>query len=392
MNKTNMLFVMTGTIANPGGIATVNQNILYALIELVKEDKIKLTVFSYLEKYHHRPSFLPNQISFRAYNGNKIKLSIDILKFYFKKPIYFFERVGLAATALPLIFLKSYKSIIFAHGSENWSTKINSESKKRRYNQNVRKIDLLSIKAAACCIANSNFTLKKMRERIDKLNGVVCTLGLSTEFDLNMDIPQNKFRIELEDCEGKTRLLASRVILLVGRMDSREREKGHYALIKIMPKLLTKFPDVQLVFAGPGDDKNNLVKLTQRMNIGSSVFIPGYVPITLLKNLYNQSYVFAMPSKQEGFGLVYLEAMNYGKPCVGCFDDGAEDIIVHNETGFLLNDPDNSQELSNILNLVFSDREYAKKLGEAGFQRLHSNFTSKHFQNRLKDEIEKVLN
>ncbi len=51
----------------------------------------------------------------------------------------------------------------------------------------------------------------------------------------------------------------------------------------------------------------------------------------MLEQLYSQCYAFVVPSKQEGFGLVHLEAMNFGKPCVGCFDDGAADVNVDGE-------------------------------------------------------------
>ena len=58
---------------------------------------------------------------------------------------------------------------------------------------------------------------------------------------------------------------------------------------------------------------------------------------------------------QGGFGLVYLEAMNYAKPCVGCFGDGGEDVIVDGETGLLVHDPNDAQELQQVLIELLED-------------------------------------
>ena len=98
-----------------------------------------------------------------------------------------------------------------------------------------------------------------------------------------------------------------------------------------------------------------------------------------------------MPSRQEGFGLVYLEAMNFGKPCLGCRDDGAEDVIVHEETGLLVNDPKDAKELAAALRRLLSDFEEAREMGRRGFERLHQRFTAAHFQQRLREQFAKIL-
>ena len=83
--------------------------------------------------------------------------------------------------------------------------------------------------------------------------------------------------------------------------------------------------------------------------------------------------------------------MNYAKPCVGCFNQGAEDVIMHGETGFLINDPNNAQELLGILRLLLRHLELTQRIGRNGFTRLHNGFTSRHYQDRLKKQIANVL-
>src|SRR5206468_9099843 len=114
-------------------------------------------------------------------------------------------------------------------------------------------------------------------------------------------------------------------------------------------------------------------------------------PVELLKRLYRHCYAFTMPSKQEGFGMVYLEAMNYGKPCVGCFDDGGEDVIVHGETGHLVHDPEDPAELLSALESLIVSPERAREMGVNGFRRLHARFTPGQYQERIREQIGPLL-
>ena len=79
------------------------------------------------------------------------------------------------------------------------------------------------------------------------------------------------------------------------------------------------------------------------------------VPVELLSRLYSRCFAFVMPSLQEGFGLVYLEAMNYAKPCLGCSDQGTEDVIVPGETGVLVRDPGDDDELAGGIESLLAD-------------------------------------
>src|SRR5262249_34892970 len=155
----------------------------------------------------------------------------------------------------------------------------------------------------------------------------------------------------------------------------------------IWPAVAREFPAAQLVFAGEGDNKSKLEELAREGGTGSSIFLIGPNTSAMLEKLYSHCYGFVMPSKQEGFGLVYLEAMNYGKPCVGCFDDGAEDVIVNEQTGLLVRDPNDEAELLGVLRKLLQDEGRAREMGERGFARLHEQFTSRHIQNRIKQHI-----
>lgn len=375
--KADFVFAMTGARGLTGGIAVANLNILHALIELAGERGGGLTVLSFLEGPHDRPEFLPRWVGFEVFGANRWRFGARLLRAAVGRPAFCFDHVRLAVPLLPLAAAGVVRTVIFCHGSESWKCLVRGSRWVFRY--------------ATLCLTNSEFTLAKMRERMRGFNGAACQLGLSPEFALNKEIPEAAPEtLALVAADGATRVLKDRVLLLVGRMDSREAQKGHRALIGILPELLAEFPDVQLVFPGPGDDRANLQELARRKGVAGSVLLPGFVPVEMLQRLYQRCYAFVMPSTQEGFGLAYLEAMNYGKPCVGCFDQGAEDVIVHGKTGFLVRDASDTREILEVVRVLLRDPNLARELGRVGFERLHHQFTSEHARARIKEQLASV--
>ena len=268
--------------------------------------------------------------------------------------------------------------IVFAHGREYWC--------------DMRRTDRQILRHSAVVLTNSHFTLRKMRGVLPEVQAQACPLGLPAQVSLReMVVDTAEEPLELQSCDGNHQRLGNRVLLLVGRVDAKEREKGHYALLEAMPYLRAKFPDLQLVLAGSGDDLKTLSRAVMEKGVGSAVFVPGYVSREVLQRLYETCYAFVMPSRQEGFGLVYLEAMNYGKPCVGCFDDGAEEVIVHGQTGLLIRDPNNTNELVTTLRTLLDDPKLAAEMGRRGFERLHRFYTPAHFRTRLSTHLARLL-
>jgi phosphatidylinositol alpha-1,6-mannosyltransferase len=375
----SLIFVMTGAYGISGGIATVNKNILYALLDLTQNHpSCSLKVLSFLESSQHRPSYLPNSVIFKGFSGNKSLLSLELLRDIFSNSLFIFDHVTLALPLLPFATLKLVKIVIFAHGSESW--------------KRMKFTSKWSFQTATLCLTNSDFTLRKMQSQFSGFRGSSCILGLSPDFKLNPQLPRRENKtILLEASDGCQRQLGSQAVMLTARLHPGEREKGHYQLVTVLPKLLAQFPEVHLIFPGEGDDRENLKSYAISNGVASSVFLPGYVSKEMLEQLYCHCYAFVMPSKQEGFGLVYLEAMNWAKPCVGCFDDGAEDVIIHEKTGLLVYDPDNEDELMSVLTRLLENSVEAQSFGEQGFYRLHEKFTTQQMQSRFQNTISELV-
>ena len=138
------------------------------------------------------------------------------------------------------------------------------------------------------------------------------------------------------------------IILTVARLDNSERYKGYDQILLALPKIRQQIPNVHYVLVGKGSDRPRIEQLINELQLNDCVTLTGFIPDPELCDHYNLCDVFAMPSKGEGFGIVYLEALACGKPTLGGNQDGAIDALCHGELGVLV-DPDNLQELADSL-------------------------------------------
>jgi len=168
--------------------------------------------------------------------------------------------------------------------------------------------------------------------------------------------------------------------LIVGRLAAEERYKGHDLLIEIWPRIVAQCPEARLVVAGNGDDRLRLERAAA--GLGSAARFAGRVTHAELTALYRDCAFFIMPSSDEGFGLVFLEAMRAGKACIGASGAAAE-LIEDGVTGFVVDLDDAEQVLKTVIRL-FQDPELAARLGRAGAERWALDFTEEAFARRLR--------
>jgi len=118
------------------------------------------------------------------------------------------------------------------------------------------------------------------------------------------------------------------ILLTVGRLAASERYKGHEQIFAALPALRVKFPSLVYVVAGEGDDRARLEALAVEL-VGdrNAVRFVGFVAEEVLPDLYRTADLFVMPSANEGFGIVYLEAAACGLRVVGGLGGGSGDAI-----------------------------------------------------------------
>jgi phosphatidylinositol alpha-1,6-mannosyltransferase len=178
-------------------------------------------------------------------------------------------------------------------------------------------------------------------------------------------------------------------LLIVGRMGASERYKGHEALFATLPRLLAERPTTRLVVAGDGDDRPRLEARAAALGLAPQVCFTGFVSEATLGELYRRAALFVMPSRGEGFGLVYLEAMRAGKPCVAARASAAAEIVADQETGLLV-DPEDPADLTAALGRLLADPGLARAMGERGRRRGEQLFTPERFRRRLWPLLERL--
>jgi phosphatidylinositol alpha-1,6-mannosyltransferase len=224
-------------------------------------------------------------------------------------------------------------------------------------------------------LSNSAFTLARFTDYNPAIRAIpsrVCWLGA----------PADRTAIEEEppprpDGRGLS-------ALIVGRMCGEERYKGHEELIAVWGQVRRACPEARLDVVGDGNARPALEAQARRLGLvdTGAVRFWGRVSDAELRERYRAAKVFAMPSRGEGFGLVYLEAMAFGLPCVASLDDAAREVIADGETGLLVRYGDR-EGLARALVDLFTDEEKRARLGRAGRARVQAHFTEAHFGARL---------
>jgi len=181
------------------------------------------------------------------------------------------------------------------------------------------------------------------------------------------------------------------IVLTVGRWRADERYKGMDTLIGALPRLLPRYPELQLVAVGDGDDKAWLADLAEERGVDLHVHFLTGLSYAELAACYAHCDVFALPSSGEGFGLVYLEAMACGKPVVAGAHGGAPEVVEDGKSGYLVQHGDAAQ-LATALETLLADPGLRAEMGRRGKQRVENEFRfnifSKSFKKILREQCE----
>jgi len=169
--------------------------------------------------------------------------------------------------------------------------------------------------------------------------------------------------------------------LIVGRMAVDERYKGHDQLIEIWREVAADVPGAVLRIVGDGGDRPRLEQKAAALNLGDQIVFLGLVGDERLAREYQRCTAVVMPSRGEGFGLVFIEAMRAGRGCIGCRGSASE-IIVDGDTGLVL-DPDDRAQLRQAVVRMLRDPSETAAMGLRGRARFLQHFTEDHFRSRL---------
>jgi glycosyltransferase involved in cell wall biosynthesis len=176
------------------------------------------------------------------------------------------------------------------------------------------------------------------------------------------------------------------VVLYVGRLVP---QKGVNYLIKAFSKVLQENSHAILVIVGEGPIKNYLVNLVNELGIRDHVIFLKAVPYNRIHKIHAISDITVLPSIptkswMEQFGYVLIEAMACGKPIVASRCGAIPEIVIDNETGFLV-EPGDVNELAGKISLLISDSKLREKMGYKGRIRVEREFSYEAVLPKIKE-------
>ena len=254
-----------------------------------------------------------------------------------------------------LVARRRARLAIFFHGIEVWRP--------------LGRLERWAVQGADVLMANSAHTARRFHEANPDLSArpiEVCPLGVDPAGG-GAGAPGSP-------------VTSDPFVLIVGRLAPSERYKGHDLLIDLWPRVERVVPGARLVVAGDGDDRARLEG--RAAGLGDRVRFLGHVPGERLAALYRECAFFVMPSREEGFGLVFLEAMRAGKACIGGTGAAAE-IIEDGVTGLVV-DTAKPAEVEKAVVRLFLEPETRARMGREGAERLAREFTEAHFRRRFR--------
>lgn len=323
-NKPSILFLFLKAFITTGGIEKVNRTLLRALYDFYQEQKANVRVASpYAIKTDER--YFPDTL-LQGYRGKRWRFMLDMLWRNWNTDVLFVGHINLAPAAW--LLRKRYphmRVVVMTHGIEVWSP--------------LRGFKLQLLQKADRIIAVSRFTAEKL----------ISVQGLRPEKITVLPNCLDPFFV-FPDTFSKPGYLMQRyglrpdqpVLLTISRLNAREGYKGYDKVLACLPELLADYPNLQYILAGKSDEQEHrrLTNIIRKLGLESCVHLPGFLPDAELSDHYLLADVFVMPSKKEGFGLVFIEALAHGVPVVAGNADGSAEALQNGRLGLLI-DPDN---------------------------------------------------
>jgi len=315
----------------------------------------------------------PAEFLFSGYARNKPQFGLAALRAAGRQPLLVIALHPHLAPVVAMMRLRSGKlrSIVFAHGLEVW--------------QPLGWLRGTALRSADLVIAASRDTAHHLVSEQQIRTGRIRRLawGLDPEFEARLRAPVPPSR----PADFPER---ARVILTVGRWDPADRYKGADTLISALPRVLRTVADAVLVLVGEGEDRPRLEQLARDSGVAAHIHFLFGLKQEELFACYAHCDVFALPSRGEGFGLVFLEAMACAKPAIGGAHGGTPDVIEDGLTGLLVPHGD-AALLSSALESLLADPSRAYEIGARGRERVQAAYTFERFQTGLSRAMEDVL-
>jgi phosphatidylinositol alpha-1,6-mannosyltransferase len=333
-----LLFVYLNSFSATGGIEKFNACLMKSLHENSKILGFHYHNISFIDT-ETDTNYLPANLLY-AFGKRRLRAFLYACKTILQTDVVILGHINLLVLALFACFLPKKKIIFVAHGIEVWQ---NLQGWKRMI---LKKLDLI--------LAVSEYTKQKMAEKqgLDKDKILVFHNTLNPFFELPKEFAKPAYLLQRYEIATDQKIL-----LTLARLSFSEQYKGYDTVIKAMPEILKTQPNTLYIIAGKYDEGEyaRIKGLIAELRLQKHVKLVGFVKNEELIDHYLLADTFIMPSKGEGFGIVFLEAMACGLPVIAGNVDGSVDALKNGVLGTLIN-PDNKAEITEAVlrNFVYS--------------------------------------
>ena len=323
-----------------GGIEKVCRVVAKALHDTVEETGGELEVYSMYDKTDDVDNRYISQNRFRGYAGKRAAFVAAAVARGRKSDVVILSHVNLllAGYLIKLVSPKT-KLILFAHGIELWDRLGGLKA------MMLKKVDLF--------LPVSRFTGQKLET----------VHGISAAKIRVLNNCLDPF-LERKNEPGKEKAFRAKygfrdndfVLLTLSRLKFSEQYKGYDKVIKALSSMKDSRTTIKYLVVGKYDaeEKSRLDRIIADHNMQNRVVFTGFVADEDLAAHFNLADCYIMPSTGEGFGVVFIEALFFGKPVIAGNVDGSVDALANGKFGMLVN-PENREEIINAIRAILDN-------------------------------------
>jgi phosphatidylinositol alpha-1,6-mannosyltransferase len=300
-------------------------------------------------------------IPVRCAAGSRARLAYELHRAALHSSHFIYDVTGIAR-AHPMIPWLPRPYMVWMHGIEVW------ESARSNRLSRARNADML--------VANSDYTRARAMRLHDGLShSRVC--WLATE-DAASDVHADGY--DATSCN----------VLILSRIDEGGGYKGHRELIAAWPQVVNAAPHARLLIAGDGPGMSVVRAWADTSPARDRIELLGFVDQAAIGDLWKRAALFAMPSRGEGFGIAYVEAMRHAVPVIGSIHDAASEVNAAGESGYNV-DLDRPGALAECLARLLCDVDERRRLSAAGHARWRAHFAYDVFTERFERLLDEFL-
>jgi len=339
-----ILFLNLRAFSITGGIEKFNCAFLKALSELEKEGSVVANGWSMYDDKCNAKYFEPAY--YKCFKGKRLQFVFEAWKAGSKYDTIILGHINLSLAGWGIKRMFPGKQVILiTHGIEVWTK--------------LKGVKDRLIKHADNILSVSNFTKSTIAKvhNIDPGKIAIFHNTLDPYFALPDGFQKPGYLMDRYGLQPE-----SPVIFTLTRLSFSEKYKGYDKVMQILPRLKALYPEVKYILSGKPDEreKNRLTELKESYRIKDEVLLTGFVKDEEVTDHYLLADVFILPSRKEGFGIVFIEAMACGVQVIGGNKDGTVDALQEGELGYLI-DPDDELEIFKALHMLLSVKDKTGK-------------------------------